>query len=531
MMMDRNDGGDRSAARRYAVLLVEDNPADARLCREMLHDDTLASWQIDVVGSLSEAAPVLDGRQHDLVLLDLGLPESKGVETLQRFMDLDSKVPVVVLTGMSDSETGAMALALGAQDYITKGAVYLEYVLPRALRYAIERTALQDELIQHNRLESIAHLISGVAHDFNNILASIVGFTSLAITHIDDAGKAEPYLRRVETAADRARRLIHQLLTFTRGEASADVREFEVTRELGNVLELLKPLLPSTLKMSIRTNDCARSVRVDPTHFHQLLMNLAINAKDATGGEGELVFELLPVGPVGAVCDACGERIDRQMVGIAVNDSGIGVPKEARRRIFEPYVTTKPKGEGTGMGLAVVSGIVHTYGGHVTVGNSCLGHGAAFTVYLPIAAPAGPTVDCDDDASVPKTGRKMASILVAEDEEDVRDMVREVLVDAGHRVDTVCNGADALDRLLANRGSFDLLVTDQTMPELTGTALARELWKNGIVIPVILCTGYSDEIIEASNEGGISRIIGKPYEPNELLGAIEELVRATDGGV
>ena len=510
------------------VLLVDDNPADARWCVEVLKVAAPDAFEVIVKSDLDEAFDQLGASSCDAVVLDLGLPGTTGLDTLEKFRGFDTDIPVIVLTGLADDAIGREAVSLGAQDYLVKGSPELEHVLARTLRFAVERTELSRTIAKHQRHELIARLAGGVAHDFNNILASVMGFAELARQNLDagNVDRIAGFLDRIRNSSIRGRDLVRQLLEFGRADMARDQDErLDVDEACSEIVENIKPLIPSSIDLYWSPDASGAWVRSDSVHLHQIVMNLVVNARDALGGKGNIDIATRMREFEGA-CAACGHLFSDRFVSINVSDSGPGVDPDVVKRIFDAYFTTKPPDKGSGMGLSVVSGIVHGYGGHVLIGTSAHG-GASVTILLPAAEPSDtPALHVVGEVEAREKGATGRRILVVDDESDIREVLSEFLEYSGYEV--LCE-EDGLGGMAYFESGcplpIDLVITDQTMPGATGLELAAHVKQFDPAIPVVLCTGYSVDV----NAGGatpanVDHVVFKPFDVEMLNEIIEDLL-------
>jgi CheY-like chemotaxis protein len=385
-----------------------------------------------------------------------------------------------------------------------------------------ERTRLEHHLARIQRIEAIGVLAGGIAHDFNNILSAIIGYTELCRKQMNDLGAPTTYLDQVLKASVRAKELVLQILTFSR-QTKQEMKPVMLGLAVKEALTLLKATLPSSIEIRERTG-AAGLILSDPTQIHQIIMNLCTNAAHA-------------IGPMGGVIDVA---VDREAVDssprsrdlalppgpylkISITDSGHGMPSEIMKRIFEPYFTTKEVGHGTGLGLSVVHGIVRNNGGAITC-ESTPGEGTTFMVYLPEFVPEGDA--CEASGEDMPTGSER--ILFVDDEEILVDLVKNMMEGLGYRLVGKTSSIEALETFRQDPGDFDLVITDLTMPGMTGDQLARKLLEIREDIPIILYTGYSELISEEkAREMGFRRYMIKPAELKELAAAVREVL---DGG-
>lgn len=394
-------------------------------------------------------------------------------------------------------------------------------------RAEAERAQLEAQLRQAQKMEAIGHLTGGIAHDFNNILTSITGYLVMAAER--PAAGSDPklarYVEQAQLASTKARDLIRQMLTFSRGQ-QGERRALDLASTLRECVKLIALTLPSSVELQADFQDDTSPVLIDPVQIEQVLLNLCINARDAMDGTGVIQVGVESRVTAASTCSSCRKPVEGRWVELSVRDDGRGIAPQVMDRMFEPFFSTKEVGKGSGMGLATVHGIVHEHGGHVIV-ESHRGVGACFRVLLPARD------DCTvaiDDAGQGATGhhatgavRLHGRVLLVEDEQLVREFMADLLRDVGLDVTAEASAVDARDRFRADPDRFDLVVTDQTMPRLSGIALARELSAIRPALPIVLYTGYAESLTpEAIAHAGVRVVLGKPIEPAALLDVLRE---------
>ena len=352
------------------------------------------------------------------------------------------------------------------------------------------RQAQQDaQRRQAQKMEAIGVLAGGIAHDFNNLLGAILGYTDLALHEVAPSGPVAQYLQEVLTAGRRAQSLVLQILTFSRASEPERI-PVQLRLIVKEALKLLRASLPTTIDIRQDIDHDDGTVLADPTQMHQVLMNLCANAEYAmrdTGGTLEVRLDTVEL-DTGAVAHYA-ELVPGSYVRLTIRDTGHGIPPEVATRVFEPFFTTKGVGQGTGMGLAVVHGIVTSHGGAITL-QSTPGQGTTCEVYLPRL-----DMVVDDptsrDESLP-VGKGV--ILFIDDEEAIARVSQQMLEKLGYQAVVRISSLAALETFRQTPHHFDLVITDQTMPHMTGEALACELRRIRPDIPIILCTGFSHTI-------------------------------------
>lgn len=392
-----------------------------------------------------------------------------------------------------------------------------EYFVLVSLQEISERKALESQLAQARKMESIGVMAGGIAHDFNNILTPIMVHSELARLEVPDNGVAQQSLIQVQLAAERARALVRQILDFSRqGEhAPRPVRMGQMIRE---ALKFLRAAIPSTIEITYEPRTERDTVVADPTQMLQVLMNLAANAAHAMRGRGgrisitlaEAAAEQLPFAPAPGL----------PYLKVTIQDTGEGIAPEILDRVADPYFTTKAKGEGTGMGLAVVHGIMEKHGGGLTI-RSTVGQGTLVELFLPLSDQAIPA-PTDLNQELPGGDER---ILLVDDEAAVVAAVAPILSKLGYRVTSKTSSVEALTLFRADPDRFDLLITDQSMPGLTGIILAGEVLRLMPGFPVIICTGFSAGLDENSaRQAGIAALIMKPFAMHELTATIRRIL-------
>jgi len=388
-----------------------------------------------------------------------------------------------------------------------------------------EEKRLAAQLRQSQKMEAVGTLAGGITHDFNNILASIFGYTELALLDTPDDTKAKQNLKEVLKAATRAKELVKQILSFSR-QREGERKPVRVDPIVKETLKLLKASLPATIDIYPKIEGNVGPVQGDPSQLHQLLMNLCTNAAQAMwqeGGTMEVSLSRVDIGNREPIPDPNLEPGPH--LKLIVSDTGCGIDPKLHERIFEPYFTTKEKDVGTGLGLSTVHGIVQGHGGAIRV-ESEPGKGSRFEVYLPMIEQENVT-DTVSATHVP-TGNER--ILLVDDEKGLAELGRQTLEYLGYKVVPKTSSTDALELFRSGPERFDLVVTDMTMPDMTGDRLAREILNIRPSVPVVLCTGYSDRISEEkAREIGIRAFAMKPLELPTLATVVREALDGEKG--
>ncbi len=376
---------------------------------------------------------------------------------------------------------------------------------------------------QNQRLEAIGVLAGGIAHDFNNLLSPIIGYTELSLAMLPPNSPVRDDLEQVLLAAKRATDLVRQILTFSR-QRRYERKAISIGPVLREALKLLRATLPATIEIKQEIDDRAGAVVIDPTEIHQIIMNLCTNAYQAMPQGGVLTVELKEMTIERELSDPIPGLAPGRYLRLTVGDTGCGIPREIVDKIFEPYFTTKEEGRGTGLGLSTTYSIVRSCGGAITV-YSEPGKGTVFHVYLPVADRRTDAAQKEEREAV--AGGKGERILFVDDEAGIAELGKTTLERVGYTVTSCTDPRKALTLFFDNPAGFDLVITDMTMPGMTGKQLAEEILKNRPDLPVILCTGFSEHINEEKARNlGIKKFLNKPVSPRELAAAVREVLGA-----
>ncbi|KAA3655898.1 MAG: PAS domain S-box protein [Calditrichaeota bacterium] len=379
-----------------------------------------------------------------------------------------------------------------------------------------DKSILETQLRRSQKMETIGTLAGGIAHDFNNLLTPILGYADMALMRVDKDDTLYPDMQCIMNAAKQAKDLVLQILTFSR-QTEHERKPLALHLIVKETLQFLRPTLPVTIQIQKKINrDCSKVI-ADATQMHQVIMNLCTNAFHAmeeTGGILRIELDQIPFNEDVHLLHPGLKAQDH--VRLTVSDTGCGMDNFTKERIFEPFFSTKKGGKGTGLGLSVVHGIVHSHGGDISVQSEKL-HGTTFHVFLP--AQQNHTYQPTTTKASIRKGEE--NILLVDDERIIVQMLKRMLEEFGHTVFAYTKSNEALAALREKPGFIDLLITDLTMPVMTGLELTREVKKVRSDLPVIMITGYSEKLSEGLIHGyGISQIISKPIRTTEITGAI-----------
>ncbi len=383
-----------------------------------------------------------------------------------------------------------------------------------------QRRQLEEQLRQSQKMEAMGTLAGGIAHDFNNLLFPIIGYAELLGEEFEQGTPSHEFINEILQATERARELVEQILTFGR-QTPKSLKPLTLHSIVKEALKLLRASLPAFIEIQQDVGECG-PIMADPTHIHQVMMNLCTNAYHAMRGNGGvLTVELGEVDLAAGDIALISGFPPGPYLRLSVADTGKGMDETIAKRVFEPYFTTKKKGEGTGLGLAVVDGIVKEHHGFIQV-ESQPGKGSRFTVFFPrIAEDASESTPAESDAVPQGQGH----LLLVDDEAPNTRMLAMLLKRLGYAVTPETDSLEALKRFQANPGDFDLMITDMTMPRMTGADLAQKALALRPDLPIILITGFS-ELIDAEEAAriGIRKYMSKPLSISALAQAIERLL-------
>ena len=519
------------------VLLVEDSDADALLLDVELRRQGFVPevQRVETEASLRTALE----RPWDVVLADYSLPRLSAVRALAVVKESAPDLPLIVVSGSVGEEDLVAVMRAGASDYVLKdnlsrlaAAIRRELAEAEAnrLRREAERVRLEDagrlelQLVQAQKMEAVGLLAGGVAHDFNNLVTAIRGYGELALRRMEPQSPLRHYVEENVKAGDRAAGLTRQLLAFSRKQL-LQPRVLDLRAVVDEVQNLLHRLIGEDIELVTVHAPALGPVRADPVQMEQVLMNLAINARDAMAQGGRLTIETADVDlDQPAVRQGVAVPAGRY-VRITVRDTGHGMDAETRARAFEPFFTTKEVGKGTGLGLATVYGIVKQSGGFVWV-DSEPGRGTTFEICLPRA-------DAAEEAPAPLPAasplpRGAGTLLIVEDEAGVRELLQELLESAGYKVLAADRPSVALRVAEAFSGPIHLLVSDVVMPEMTGPELARRLGERRPDTRALFLSGYTSGVVaDKGYLGGDEQFLQKPFTADALETKVREILEAS----
>jgi signal transduction histidine kinase len=507
------------------VLLVEDNPEDAKMVlRELKH----AGFE-PISQRVDTEVAFLDSLHSDLdfILSDYAMPEFSGLRALELLKKSGLEIPFVLISGTIGEDIAVEAIKLGAADYLLKDRLArLGPAVRRALQEVEERKQrrqIERQFIEAQKMEVVGHLAGGVAHDFNNILAVIMGYSDLTMQKLSPEDELMSYLEAIRSSAERATGLTRQLLIFSRKQ-KVQLVVLDINEVIKDLDKMLRRLIDENIELTILPDAQLGRVKADSGYVGQVLMNLAVNARDAMPNGGKLTIATTNATLDENYAHMQTGAIPGDYVMFSVSDTGTGMTEEVKARMFEAFFTTKPKGKGTGLGLATCQTIVQQSGGHIAV-ESELGQGTTFKIYFPrVDQPL-------DVAARPRTGptpRGTETLLVVEDEPTLRHLARSVLELQGYKVLSANNGQDALHAVRDHKGSpIRLVITDVVMPLMGGKILVEWLRASNPDLKIIFTSGYTNDAI--TQEGMLPQgveFLPKPYTPRTLACKVREMLDA-----
>lgn len=511
---------------RPLVLIADDDRSMLLLLRAALEQ---VNFEVLEVTDGSQAVESFRRYRPDMVLLDVLMPGLDGFETCAALRGLPggSYVPIVMVTVMEDIDSINRAYELGATDFITKPINWgllghrVRYLL-RANQEFILRKKLEEQLHRSQKMEAIGRLAGGVAHDFNNILTAITGYSDILMSGLAEDDPLREDLEEIKRASERATSLTRQLLAFCRMEAQQQrvINLNDVVADLG---KMLQRLIGENIDLATDLDPGLGTVKADPEQMEQLLMNLVINARDAMPQGGVLSIDTANVW--------LDENFTKQHVNLhpgpyvtlSISDTGIGMDGETQARIFEPFFTTKECGKGTGLGLSMVYGIVKQSQGHIEVSSES-GGGSTFRIYLPVSN--GPVKEPKVSPAPARDvcHRGTETILLVEDDQIVRQVTRKMLQHRGYQVLEAGTPGEALEIKEQHPGPIHLLLTDLVLPGMTGKDLAAHWASLTPQTKVLFMSGYAEDVALHGQTGEGATFIQKPFKIDTLTAAVRQVL-------
>ena len=507
-------------------MLVEDSEDDALLLLYELRRGgyTVEHARVDTAEAMNSA---LDSREWDLVISDYSMPHFSGTAALNLLRARDTEVPFIFLSGTLGEDIAVAALRSGAQDYLMKGNLArLVPAIQRELRESQERRgrkSLEQQLQQSQKMEAIGQLAGGIAHDFNNLLGVIIGYSELILSQVAQDSETHKHAGEIMRAGERAASLTRQLLAFSRKQV-LEPKLLNLNTVVVEVERMLQRMIGEDIRIEISLDPTLSYVKADPAHIEQVIVNLAVNARDAMPKGGTLTIETSNVELDEAYARLHPPTIPGRFAMLAVSDNGSGMDSKTQARIFEPFFTTKAVGKGTGLGLSIVYGVVKQSGGSIAV-HSELGQGTMFKIYLPEANEA-PAINESRPADAAEY-RGSETILLVEDAAPLGELSRTILQSHGYKVLSAEDGFEALRIAGQHRGPIQLLLTDVVMPGMSGSELADRLARLRPEMKVLYMSGYTDDTI--TRYGVLApnlAMLQKPFTQKALIHRVRTVLDA-----
>ncbi len=504
------------------VLVIGDNGAAA--LESELRDGGYEPQSRVVTGNEELRAAMTES--WDIAIADVPAPGG-ALWALRILQEAGIDLPMIVVSGKAKDADVMAALKAGAADHVTRSSLMrLNSAVTRELRSAKmrrDRTALEEQFRQAQKMEAVGRLAGGVAHDFNNLLTVITGYSDLLLAGRDLADHQRSALEQIRRSAERGGALTKQLLSFSRRQP-LQTRALRINDLVIHIEKMLRRLIGEDIELVVLLAAEMDTVEADPGRIEQVIMNLAVNARDAMPSGGKLTLETNAI--------TLSENLTARRLGLPagryvrlkVTDTGVGMDAQTQSHLFEPFFTTKKAGRGTGLGLATAYGIIRQSRGAIRF-KSEVGKGTTASVYLPLVTTAVPET-ADGALPYPALGG-VETVLVVEDEARVRKLIVGVLASQGYTVVEATRGEEALRLCKQRRGAIDLAVLDVVMPEMSGPDLARQIAPQYPGIRLLYISGYTDEAVlhHGIPQSGVA-FLQKPFLPDALLRKVREVLDA-----
>ena len=508
-----------NVVRPLKVILLEDSDLDAALVKNEIDRSGLLV-DLSCVNTSAHLFQKLSHESCDVLVLDYALHGTTAEDLFDDIRKRNANLPIIIISGAVGEEVVISCLKKGANDYVMKGNLRrLPIAIERVVREVKEKIDLKIQMEQAQKREAACQLTVGLAHDFNNLLIPILGMSEMVAARIADP-QLKSYMEVISSASKRARDLVRQMLLFTREESGGRI-PVSISKLVEEVRDLLRSTVPGTTTVRISSDGKDDVVLADPVKIHQIIVNLATNAAHSMKSNGgELNIDVRRHMQEGESRFGDLKLTTGAYVMLEVRDTGHGMDGATIERIFEPFFSTKPTGEGTGLGLSVVHSIVRELSGSIRV-HSEPGFGTSFKIYLPhyVEAPH------DGQENAPKLeALQNLRIAYVDDEPSLLKVIEELLQFLGNSVTTFPDATRALDVLSKDPARFDLLITDARMPGIDGVELARQVVRRFQALRVIICSGEPVQALKDPELTNVGLLL-KPFDLNQLSDAITLALR------
>lgn len=509
------------------LLVVEDSKDDAELLLRALKKEgfQVESHRVEDLAGLNAA---LDHKEWDIVVADYNLPQMTGLQALQIVKQKRSDTPFILFSGSVGEAHAVEVMRAGVQDYVPKDDIprlihavkreWSDFVDRKKIRNALKES--EEQLRQSQKLEAVGRLAGGIAHDFNNLLAIATLNCEAAMRYGSKDDATQKYLDQILKTCERASSLVKQLLSFSRKQI-VQPKNLDVNAALLDIEKMLCRLLGEDVKFKLDLCPKALSIFVDRTQFEQVIMNLVVNARDAMPTGGHLCIATDIVEAKAAFEWEILNLSPGRYMRLRVTDSGCGMTPEVKAKIFDPFFTTKGIGKGTGLGLSTVYGIVKQYEGAITVDTE-KNKGTTFSIFWPESEHSD--VQEIVVTSKKKTTAATGTVLVVEDDRDLRDIVCQTLEQQGFQVLQAGNGIQAVDVFKAHKDEIDLLITDVIMPEMAGTDLVKVIQKLSTSVKILMLSGYAEEMLSTYGVQESAFLMEKPFTVRTLIDKVQDIL-------
>lgn len=506
------------------ILHIEDSEPDSELAKQLLLSEGI-SCDLVRIQSERELVQALEQPDFDLIFADCSVPGFSGMRALELAKERCPDIPFIFISGTISEETAIESLRNGATDYVFKDR--FARLVPAVQRAVAEREEklknqeMQQRLQRSQQMEAVGTLAGGVAHDFNNILTIIMGHAALIpyeVTNHDNILEIGETIRR---AVQRGADLVQQLASFAR-KSNSSFTSINPNQHIRDTAELLRKSLPDGVRLKLDLAEATPNILADPAQLDRVLINLVANSRDAQPHGGSITISTRMVSTE-QISPQMPELVGQDYLCVSVSDTGCGMDEKTRQRIFEPFFTTKPRGKGTGLGLSVVYGLMQSHNGVVDV-QSEVGRGTTVSLYFP---PTNKPGNNKPRLQSSKTMSPLGSetILIVEDEPEVRYFLKIIFQYHGYHVLIASNAEEAVDLFDAHQSYIDMLFSDIGLPGMDGFELCAKLKPRKPSLKLILCSGYAQGAYKTKMaEQGIDAFIPKPYEKNDVLNTVRAIL-------